>query len=95
MCLDVDVTTRSGVCGSPLKTLEVFSVTQDQVRPLGLLLLASAQYVLTVGKLHFYETISKPAKAAVCCYKNMLVLFIPRKILFYFLFYLQVSRDNS
>eukprot|EP00731_Ephydatia_muelleri_P022930 Em0015g513a len=30
MCLDVDVTTRSGVCGSPLKTLEVFSVTQDQ-----------------------------------------------------------------
>ena len=70
MCLDVDVTTRSGVCGSPLKTLEVFSVTQDQVRPLWLFLLASAQSVLTVGKLHFYETISKPAKAAVCCHKK-------------------------
>ena len=33
MCLDVDTNIRSGVCGSPLKTLEVFSITQDQVRP--------------------------------------------------------------
>ena len=31
MCMDFDAQRMSGVCGSPLKTLEVFSLSLDQV----------------------------------------------------------------